>query len=114
MDEPEHDDHHALHDLHFLYDIPPAREPEQATALALLLATSHRDLEAVQAIIHTTDQPRLLAVMTGLAGLLAELVYGPVEVDGRLEFDEESGARASAAVQEWLTTGEVPAPPYVE
>jgi hypothetical protein len=87
-------------DLYFQHDVPPDREPEQATALALLRAYGQGDREAVQAIVNSTDQPRLLAVMTGLAGLLAEALYAPGRVD--------------AALQGWLATGEMPPPYYVD
>jgi len=84
-------------DLYFLHDVPPDREPEQATAIALLRAFGREDREAVQAIVNSTDQPRLLAVMTGLAWALGELAYG-----GHGELEE--------ALQVWLGTGEPPPP----
>lgn len=103
-------------ELYFLGDVPPDREPEQATALALLRAYGQEDREAVQAIVNSTDQPRLLAVMTGLAHLLAEALYGPtVADDDRLVMDDgENQARVDKALQEWLAAGEMPPPWYVE
>jgi len=82
-------------DLYFLHDVPPDRDPEQATALALLRAYGQEDQEAVQAIVNSTDQPRLLAIMTGLTWTLGEGLYGG-------ELDE--------ALEVWLTTGEPPPP----
>jgi hypothetical protein len=82
-------------DLYFLQDVPPDREPEQATALALLRAYGQQDGEAVAAIVNSTDPARLCAVMTGLAWLLGEALYG-----GHDELEE--------ALQSWLTIGDLP------